>query len=420
MQKYTKITLTLFIGLITCFTWRTVAQVETEPRPVTIAETPVVNYVFETVDVPGVDFLEVAASNDLGHYAGNTRSPNGEKTIGFTLIDGVFATYDFPGSRNTFFYGLDNAGKAVGYYEDVNELYHGLIVQNGELTQYDFPGATQTLIFGISDETGALSGNIIDEKGIIRGFSGDSPIEFPGAVTTYADFVNAAGVVVGSYVDTEGRPHGFMLNPDGSFNSIDLPKMLNLEFLFVNAINDAGVIVFRAKAVDDIPRSYIIPPGGEPHELRLPGSVSTVVRNINQDGSIIGYYDLTDMRRHGFIARPATPKGAKDFSNVYFTSLSKGLNMLSVPLKSPTPMTARSLAAITGATTVIALDCRDPAFRCLDTKLPKPRILNWRRKGVHRQRSTASRGAFRRRILGESNSSSLSTACCHTFTKRAS
>ena len=30
-------------------------------------------YTFETIEVPGVDFLEVAASNDFGDYAGNTR-----------------------------------------------------------------------------------------------------------------------------------------------------------------------------------------------------------------------------------------------------------------------------------------------------------------------------------------------------------
>ena len=67
------------------------------------AETPIADYIFETIEVPGVDFLEVAASNDFGDYAGNTRSPDGEKIIGFTLIDGVFATYDFPSFRQYLF-----------------------------------------------------------------------------------------------------------------------------------------------------------------------------------------------------------------------------------------------------------------------------------------------------------------------------
>ena len=304
----------------------------------------------------------MTASNDFGDYAGNTRSPDGEKTIGFTLIDGVFSTYDFPGSQNTYFYALGNNGNAAGHYKDSNGLYHGVILENGELHQYDFPGAAETHIYGISDETGALSGNIVDEAGVTRAFSGDLTITFPGAVTTYGDFVNAAGAVVGSYVDTDGMPHGFIRHPDGSFTTIDLPTMPNLQFLFVNTITDAGVIGFRAKAVNDILRSYILLPDGTLYEVRFPGSITTVVRNVNQDGSIIGYYDLPDGRRRGFLGRPKTQPNGEGFGNIFSMHLSTGLNMLSVPLKPTVHTTARSLAVKTGATTVIALDAANQKF----------------------------------------------------------
>ena len=350
MDHHTKIALISFICLTICFTGYTAAQVETE--------TPIADYIFETIEVPGVDFLEVTASNDFADYAGNTRSPDSKKTIGFTLIDGIFSTYDFPGSQNTYFYALGNNGNAAGHYKDSNGLYHGVILENGELRQYDFPGAVQTFIYGLSDETGALSGNIIDEAGVTRAFSGDLTITFPGAATTYGDFVNAAGAVVGSYVDADGMPHGFIRNPDGSFTTIDLPKMPNLEFLFVNTITDVGVIGFRAKAVSDILRSYILLPDGTLYEVRFPGGITTVVRNVNQDGSIIGYYDLPDGRRHGFLGRP----NREGFGNIFSMHLSTGLNMLSVPLKPTVHMTARSLALKTGATTVIALDAANQKF----------------------------------------------------------
>ena len=354
MDLHIKTKLTLFISLIVCFTGYAVAQVDTE--------IPIADYTFETIEVPGVDFLEVAASNDFGDYAGNTRSPDGEKTIGFTLIDGVFTTYDFPGAVNTYFYAFDNAGKAAGHYKGPDNLYHGVIMEDGALTQYDFPGAAQTFIYGLSDETGALSGNIVDEAGVTHAFSGDLTITFPGAVATYGDFVNAAGAVVGSYMDADGMPHGFIRHPDGNFTTIDLPKMSNLEFLFVNTITDLGVIGFRAKAVNDILRSYILLPDGTLYEVRLPGSVSTVVRNVNQDGSIIGYYNTTDGRRHGFIGRPTPYSNGVDFGSTFSMHLSKGLNMLSVPLKPTVHMTARSLAAKTGATTVITLDTANQHF----------------------------------------------------------
>ena len=383
MDHLIKTKLPLFICLIICFAGYAVAQVDTE--------TPTADYTFESIDVPGVDFLEATSSNDFGHYAGNTRKPNDDKIIGFTLIDGVFSTYDVPDSERTVFYGLNNAGQAAGFFVDQDETYHGIILEDGEFTEFNFPEAADTQPYGIG-EAGQLIGNIVDADGVSHGFVENTQIDVPGATITYADHVNAAGVVVGSYVDADGMPHGFLRHPDGTFTTIDVPEIFSLkvlfvdpvnltrgrreadvttvavpeapelEFLFVNAISDTGVAVFRAKAVDDIPRTYVRPPDSAPVELRFPGSVSTVARDIDAKSQIVGFYDTPDGRRHGFIARPTTQPIAEDFGNVFSMSLSKGLNMLSVPLKSPVPMTARSLATTTGTTAIVMFDASNQQF----------------------------------------------------------
>ena len=145
------------------------------------------------------------------------------------------------------------------------------------------------------------------------------------------------------------------------FLSIDLPNATNLEYFFLHGLNNARAVVGRAKAVGDVPRTYV----GSPlnlQELQFPGAVSTEGWNINQDGSIVGHYDSADGRRHGFIARLG-PKAESDyFGNVFNVTLAKGLNMISVPLAPPAPMTAKSLAALTGATTVITLDAASQQF----------------------------------------------------------
>ena len=324
------------------------------------------DYTFETIDIPGVEFLELTASSDFGAYAGNTRGPDGDKMVGFTLIDGVFTTYDFPDSQNTYFYALGNDGLAAGYYQDSEGLYHGVILEGGELRQYDFPGAVQTEIYGISDAAGALTGNFIGVDGVRRGFSADEIVEVPEATATYADFVNAAGSIVGSYVDADGLYHAFVLAPTGRFIILDYLDPSNLEYFFLHGINDAEgsdvFVIARAKAVGDRPRSYVGSYLYGLHELRYPGSVSTEGWNINQDGSVVGHYDSPDGRRHGFIARPVSQVEAESYSNAYTVTLSKGLNMLSVPLTTPTPMTAKRLVAITGATTVITLDTTNQGF----------------------------------------------------------
>ena len=263
------------------------------------------SYTFETIDVPGVEFLELTASSDHGDFAGNTRGADGEKIVGFTLIDGEFLTHDFPDSRNTYFYALSNTGVAAGHYQDSDGLYHGVTMENGVLRQYDFPGAVQTEIYGISDSTGVLTGNYIDASGVRRGFSGDEVIEFPGASETYAEFVNASGGMVGSYVDADGLFHPYIRTPNGRFVSLDLVHADRLEFYFVHGINDSMVVVSRAKLVDGVTRTYVGTFRDGLQEFAVPDSVSTEGWNINQDGSIVGHYDSADGRRHGFFARLA-------------------------------------------------------------------------------------------------------------------
>ena len=322
---------------------------------------PPLNYTFESIDVPGVEFLAVTASSDFEDYAGNMRSADSDKDVGFTLIDGVFTTYDFPDSQGTYFYALGNDGTAAGHYRDSDGLYHGVILENGELRQYDFPGAVETFIYGYSDATGRLTGSFINASGVRRGFSGDLIIEYPGASATYADFVNWAGNIVGSYVDAEGMYHSYTRSPVGRFLSMDLPNATNLEYFFLHGLNNARAVVGRAKAVDDVPRTYV----GNPlnlQELQFPGSVSTEGWNINQDGSVVGHYDSADGRRHGFIARLTSEAVSDYFGNIFNVTLDKGLNMISVPLAPPKPMTAKSLAALTGATTVITLDTANQQF----------------------------------------------------------
>ncbi len=267
------------------------------------------DYTFETITVPDVENLSVTASSDFEDFAGYTDSADGEKDVAFTLIDGVFKTYEFPGAQNTYFFALGNNGNAAGHYEDSEGLFHGVVLENGELRQYDFPGSVQTEIYGISDATGALTGNFTDESGVRRGFSADEIIEFPGATETFADFVNASGGMVGSYIDVEGIYHPYIRTPKGKFVALNLPRAHLLEYFFVHGINDADVVVARTKQIGGLPLTLV----GTFHEglklFSVPGSVSTEGYNINQDGSIVGHYDTADGRRHGFIAKPITDSG---------------------------------------------------------------------------------------------------------------
>ena len=105
------------------------------PTDVDVSEEPVstpplADYTFETIEVPGIEYLSVTASSDFEDYAGNTRIAEGEKDVGFTLIDGVFTLHDFPGAHGTYFYALGNNGVAAGYYKDSEGRSHGVILES--------------------------------------------------------------------------------------------------------------------------------------------------------------------------------------------------------------------------------------------------------------------------------------------------
>ena len=316
-------TFTLFLCLSSFFLMNTDAQISD-------------NYTFETIDVEGVEFLALAASSDFEDYAGYTKSADGEKDVAFTLIDGVFQRHDFPGSQGTYFYALGNNGIAAGHYQDSDGLFHGVILENGELREYNFPDSVETEIYGYSDSTGAFTGNFTDASGIRRGFSGDTIVEFPGASETYADFVSGLGNIVGSYVDAEGTYHAYLRGPGGSFATLGIPEIPNMEYFFLHGINDALVAVGRAKGVDGVPLTFV----GNPvalQEFKVPGAASTEGWNVNQDGSVVGHYTSADGRTHGFIARPVqetTPRPPPDLSYTFESIDVPGVDFLAVTASS--------------------------------------------------------------------------------------
>ena len=72
------------------------------------------------------------------------------------------------------------------------------------------------------------------------------------------------------------------------------------------------------------------------------------------DGKIVERWSSKDF--FGMLQRMTPEEPTEDYGNVFFLSLESGLNMISLPLKSQVPYTARSFAAEFSATVVIKLD----------------------------------------------------------------
>lgn len=119
-------------------------------------------------------------------------------------------------------------------------------------------------------------------------------IDFPGAILTNAQGINASGEIVGGYTDTAGQTHGFLLS-GGQFRSIDVP---NARLTFARGIGPGGDIVGTYVAqveTTGVPaHGFLLNNRGHFSGIDFPGHINTIPQRILPDGTILGCYHDTD------------------------------------------------------------------------------------------------------------------------------
>ena len=235
---------------------------------------------YTTLDVPMTSYTEADGINDLGHVVGTYQA--GGKFHGYIYRNGTYATLDDPlGTVETVAQGVNNADQVVGYYIGSNGVFHGFFVDAafGLYAPIDDPLAGTT-----------SSGN------------GEG---------TYAQGINNAHQIVGYYVDSSHRYHGF-LYANGSYFPLDFPSATATRAL---GINDAGQIV---GAYDNASghHGFLYANGvytsiDDPLAGPMPGQGTYAAAGINNVGNIVGYYVDGSGKFHGFLetANPPPPAG---------------------------------------------------------------------------------------------------------------
>lgn len=143
-------------------------------------------------------------------------------------------------------------------------------------------------------------------------------VDFPGAVLTNAQGINAGGEIVGAYNDagTPSRTHGFVLS-GGQFQSIDVP---GARATFARGIGPGGDIVGTyvnpAEPTGVPAHGFLLNNRGEFFGVDYPGHINTIPQRILPDGTILGCYHDSDTMdsMHGMLRTPrgdfeAIPEG---------------------------------------------------------------------------------------------------------------
>ncbi len=212
------------------------------------------NYTSE--NYPGSTQTQVIGINsdpnqDTAGFWANAANSN----FGFVEWNGAFESFRNPktpkgaGQVNQLL-GINNAGIAVGFYNDANGHSHPYVVNQATRRYYDLrvPGvsAQATGINNANDVVGFATTSTGVTYSFFKQPGGHlTSLQFPGGSDTQAFGVNDSDQIVGTYLDGAGVLHGFVLSdpngPTTTWQTIDDPNGIGTTV--VNGINDAGQLV---------------------------------------------------------------------------------------------------------------------------------------------------------------------------------
>jgi hypothetical protein len=211
---------------------------------------------------------------------------------------GTVTTLRAPGGLCTSARGISPSGEVVGFYQTISCGGPGGEARPGargfqrhkdgsfELVDADLPGARATIALGINpqgDVVGAYLDTANKTHGFLRHHGQFVTIDVPRATLTTCRGINAAGDITGRYDDAHGT-HGFLRRPNGEIETVDYPGATST---IAGALNPEGDIVGRY-FIGSVMHSFLRTAGGEWLNIDVPGGTNTDATGISPSGEIVG------------------------------------------------------------------------------------------------------------------------------------
>jgi len=160
-------------------------------------------------DYPGATVTKLYDLNDAGDFVGQADARS------FASINGTTMTVAIVGAQTTSATGINNLDQITGAYGDIGG-YHGFVLNSDGtvIAPLDYPGASHTFPFRLNDK-GVVVGSWIDSTGTSHGFILRLPNDFigydyPGAAETNLEGINNTGQMSGDYRDGSDKYHAFL------------------------------------------------------------------------------------------------------------------------------------------------------------------------------------------------------------------
>lgn len=169
--------------------------------------------------ITGADGIAFFGINSAGTAAGWCVSTKTGDPIAYTYAKGKFTAINFPKSLYTEANGINDKGDVVGIYFDTAGAQHGFSKVGAKYTSIDVKGETSADAWGINNK-GQITVYAINSAGDYDSFllTGKSfkNIDNPAAKGGLGTIVhnpapNGAGDIDGTYYDSAGDEHGWLL-----------------------------------------------------------------------------------------------------------------------------------------------------------------------------------------------------------------
>ena len=238
-----------------------------------------------------------------------------DQEFGFTYLPSGKVTLSVPpGSQQTSYNGINDAGVIVGWWAqsyESNSPGDGFVIYPGTApAKIVHPDAQRTWATGINNQ-GQIVGYYSQTGGgltsgyiLSNGQFTDFYVPQGQPYVTQPTGINNQGVVVGTYTDF--NPYGFIYK-DGSFTLESGPP--NTGELFFSGINDRNDIAGSYLTnTGSAPITGFVYSGGNYNTVQIPNATGTytLVTGINNRGDITGVVALTDGSYPAFLGTGCT------------------------------------------------------------------------------------------------------------------
>jgi hypothetical protein len=240
----------------------------------------------------------------------------------------TITTFDAPGAgtgalQGTYAFSISPCGAIIGFSRDAADVRHGFVRSNdGDFIIFDAPGAGTAAFQGTRaysiNPSGEITGFFFDSAtvahGYVRSNQGDITVfDAPGAGTapfqgTFPAFspliINPGGAIAGYYTDSSDVAHGFLRNPDGSFETFDAPGAGTGpgQGTFSFAISPNGEITGFYVDGTNASHGFLRDESGVITTFDVPGAgLGTFGGGFTPNGTIMGNYFTPDTISHGFL-----------------------------------------------------------------------------------------------------------------------